>query len=955
MKMKSKSIYKLTTFMHKRLAAIFFLSLSFFSIALKADVSFPQETSDITADSQATYGKLPNGVRYVIEPNHEPHDRVSIRMLVLSGSLMEKDDQRGLAHYLEHMAFNGSRHHPPGTLIEYFQRQGMNFGGDTNAYTTFDRTVYKIELPNNKSQTIHEGLEVFSDMADQLLFTKEMITKERPIILSEKRTRDSADFREFVHAFNFLLPHSILPKRIPIGETLDIEHATREQFLDLYSTWYRPERIIVIVAGDISAHEIIPLLSSTFSEVKAHAPKAAEPNLGQVVTALGIKTAFDPEPDASATTVSITAIKPYSYTPDTRATRLAHLKRDIAVAMLSRRLSILSKKDQSPFNEAEVSSDEEYQFLSSSSISLTSDPTRWQASLSVAEQELRRALLYGFTQTELDQVVANIRNALKQAVAGSKTRRSSDIADSLVDTLAAKQVFTSPEQDLSFYEPELGHITPEVCLKALRLAFSAPGRYVIVAGNTSIPGDAKTVIEKTYQESSKVHVNPPEGQKNEPFAYTSFGAPGQVVENRKVSDLDLSLIRFSNGVALNFKHTPFEANRIRISVRIGAGKLTEPKNKAGLGFYTNITFNAGGLSKHSQDDLERILAGKTVGANFSVNADAFHFTGTTTREDLLLEFQLLTARITDPGYRPEASRIALKQIDEIYNSFAHDARGPLETTVPIALANFDNRFGFPSKSIFMKRNLDEVKTWLAPEFAHGPIEIAVVGDIDEASVISVVAQTFGALPKRAKKPDYKNERKVSFPSEPFSENLTVVTEIPKGIVQLTWPTDDSKNVFRSRRLNLLASIMSDRLRLKVREQLGGAYSPAAYSEPSDTFTHYGQINAECSVAPDQASLIAETIKSISYELSTKGITQDELNRAKLPILTSIKESKRTNMYWLMTVLANCQEYPDRLESSRTRQSDYESVTKDEIDALAKRYLSPDKAFQVIVRPIKASQ
>jgi hypothetical protein len=285
--------------MHKRLAAIFFLSLSFFSIALKADVSFPQETSDITADSQATYGKLPNGVRYVIEPNHEPHDRVSIRMLVLSGSLMEKDDQRGLAHYLEHMAFNGSRHHPPGTLIEYFQRQGMNFGGDTNAYTTFDRTVYKIELPNNKSQTIHEGLEVFSDMADQLLFTKEMITKERPIILSEKRTRDSADFREFVHAFNFLLPHSILPKRIPIGETLDIEHATREQFLDLYSTWYRPERIIVIVAGDISAHEIIPLLSSTFSEVKAHAPKAAEPNLGQVVTALGIKTAFDPEPDAS--------------------------------------------------------------------------------------------------------------------------------------------------------------------------------------------------------------------------------------------------------------------------------------------------------------------------------------------------------------------------------------------------------------------------------------------------------------------------------------------------------------------------------------------------------------------------------------------------------------------------------------------------------------------------------
>ena len=149
--------------------------------------------------------------------------------------------------------------------------------------------------------------------------------------------------------------------------------------------------------------------------------------------------------------------------------------------------------------------------------------------------------------------------------------------------------------------------------------------------------------------------------------------------------------------------------------------------------------------------------------------------------------------------------------------------------------------------------------------------------------------------------------------------------------------------------------MMDRLRIKIREQLGGAYSPEAFSLPSNTFTHYGQMTAQCLVAPEQATLIAETIRSISYDLSTKGVTEDELKRAKQPLLTSIKESVRTNPYWLMSVLANCQEMPERLEWCRTRQSDIESATKAEIDSLAKRYLSPDKAFQVIVRPVKPAQ
>jgi len=929
------------------------LALCVTTCALAA--SFPQDTSDLKADPQVIFGQLENGVRYVIEPNHEPHDRISLRMLVLSGSLMEKNDQRGLAHYLEHMAFNGSLHHAPGTLVEYFQRLGMSFGGDTNAYTTFDRTVYKIELPDTKPTTIKEGLEVFSDMADKLLLTPEMITKEKPIILSEKRARDSASYRQFVNTFEFILPQSLLPKRLPIGESSVIEHATRDQFIDLYQTWYRPEHIIVIVAGDTTKEAIEPIIKSTFSTVNAHGKAQPEPNLGTIENFTGLKTKFDPQPDASSTHISINVITPYIYTPDNAKQRNDKLIRDIACAILNRRLAILAKKENAPFNEAEVGVEENYQFFKSASILLTSDPKRWQNSLEVAEQELRRALNYGFSQSELAEIVATIQNDLNQAVASSSTRHSSDLADSLVDSLASKQVYTSPEQDLALYQPILKSITPDACLQALRTAFNAPGRSIVVSGNTTIHGDPNKEIEQTYLNSSKVKLIAPDGIKTASFAYTKFGNSGEVVQNRKVKDLDLSLIEFSNGVKLNFKKTPFEANRIRVSVRIGAGKLTEPKSKPGLGLYSNLTFSLGGLGKHSQDDLERILAGKNVGASFRVNSDAFSFSGVTNKDDLLLEFQLLAAYITDPGYRPEAARVAQKHIDELYNSINHNPEGPLETIIPRKIAGNDPRFGLPEKEITLQRNLNEVKAWLTPEFSHGPIEIAVVGDIDEESVIQAVAQTLGALQKRETKPDYTASRLVKIPTEAFSDNLTIESEIPKAVVQLTWPTDDYKNVYRTRRLNLLAEIMMDRLRIKIREQLGGAYSPEAFSQPSDTFTHFGVFTAECIVAPDQAALIAETIRSISYDLCTHGITEDELKRAKQPILTSIKQSVRTNPYWLMSVLANCQEEPERLEWSRSRIKDIESATKAEIDALAKRYLSPDKAFQVIVRPVKPGQ
>jgi zinc protease len=919
-----------------------------------APLPFPQAASDLPPDPAAHFGTLPNGLRYVIRPNHEPKDRASLRLLVLSGSLEENDNQRGLAHFLEHMAFNGSTHYAPGTLVEYFQRLGMSFGGDTNAYTSFDHTAYQIELPNTKPDTVAQGLRVFADFAGGLLLQPDMITKERPIILSEKRTRDSVEFREFVANFEFLLGDTLFPRRIPIGLSPVIEQADRDRFASLYNSWYRPERMVAIVVGDIDPAAVEPQIAAAFGAVAPRAPTPPPPDYGHVTVALGLRTAYHSEPEAPATDVSIDVIAPYSYQPDTAGLRLRHLARDLAVAMLNRRFEILSKKEGAPFIRGNASVQESFNFFRDAGIDLTCPPAQWQPALALGEQELRRALDFGFTASELREAVANSRNELQQAVATASTRRSPELVGEIIETLVDRTVFTSPEENLALLGPALDQVAPEDCANALRVVFSPPGRYVMVSGNAALPGDASAAIAAAYQAAHAVVIKAPESLSSDAFAYTDFGPPGKIVEQTYVKDLDLTLVRFANGVRVNLKKTPFEANQIRLTARVGAGKLVEPANQPGLAFFSDLTFGAGGLGRHSEDDLQRILAGKNVGVEFEVGEDALNFAGRTTREDLLLECELLAAHLTDPGYRPEALRVASKNLDEIYNELAHTPEGPLQAEVPRLLADGDPRFGLPPRAIAQARTLAEEKAWLAPQLGAGPLEVGIVGDLDLEATLAALARTLGALPARQPKPAYAAERLVHFPAQAFAKDYAVPTAIPKTAVALYWPTTDGLEIHVRRRLQLLASVFGDRLRVKIREQLGGAYDPAAVSEASETFTGYGLMLAEVTVDPVRAHEIADSVVAVAADLQANGVTPDELERAKKPMLTRLHEAVRTNPYWLASVLSRCQENPARLDWARTIQSDYLAVTKADLDALAQAYLAPGRVFRVIVSPQKAS-
>jgi len=907
-------------------------------------------------------GKLRNGLRYAIYPNKQPQGRASLRLVVKAGSLHETEAQRGLAHFLEHMAFSGSTYYPPGKLTEFFQRIGMRIGADTNAFTGFDRTLYVLELPQTDEETLAEAFRVFSDYAGGLLLLDEEIERERAIILSEKRERDSTTYRAQVANFEFLMGDSLLPKRLPIGEESVIRSADREQLLDFWNTWYRPERMTVVAVGDFDATQVESQIRKTFSPLKARAPARPEPDLGKLTKLNGSRAFYHYEPEAPATTIRWTRINPYFLsnvpTEDNLPKRMIDMMMTITVEMLNRRFLELSKQEGAPFLAARVVKQDQFQWYREATLEMRTKGEQWREALAAGEQELRRAMEHGFRRDELDEVLAELRTSIEGMARNAGSRQSRTLADELVEGSLNGTVLTHPHFDYSVYNPILGEMHVEMCNGMLRLLFgqapdSGQGTFISVIGNALIAEEEgkspSEIILAAGQASSAIPVEPLAEREAVEWAYANWGEPGIVVSDEHVKDLDLRLVRFANGVRLNVKKTNFEPGMIRVRARVGEGRLSEPEELPGLAIMSEATFNLGALGAHSTGELERIFSGHRLGSRFTVEDDTFILVGKTIFRDFRLHLQTLAAQLADPGWRPEALRMAHQGLEQMYRHFHYTADGPLATEVPRLLASGVAMHGFPDKQVLLSRTQAEVRDWLGPQLLGGPLEVAIVGDIDPEEAIAAVAETLGALPSRAERRDLAALRPLKLPEEPLNKTYRIPTQIERGEVRVYWPSGDAMDARRGRQLSLLCNILENRLRLQVRQKIGASYQPSATVHASGVFSGYGYFEVGCSVEPSRAREILGLIVQIGDDLAQYGVTKEELSRARQPLLTTVRQSLRNNQYWL-SVLAKPQEQPETLNFARRFRSDVEAITAEELNEMAKEYLGAGRASRVIVLP-----
>lgn len=917
--------------------------------AANSPIPLAHENSDIAADPAVTWGVLENGLRYAILPNAEPPNRVSLRLFVDAGSLMEADNQQGLAHFLEHMAFNGTENFPAGEMIEYFQRLGMGFGNHTNAHTSFRETVYKLELPNNEAAMTDEGMKLLRDYADGMLLLPDEIDDERGVILSEKRSRDSVEWRTFVEQMKFAFPENRISQRMPIGIEEVISGAPRERFVEFYENWYTPNRMAVIVVGDIETDAMVDLVKKYFGDAPAR-QKREIPAMG-IVSSRGLAAHYHPEKEAGETSVSIEALMPRVDPPDNRERRLADLQRMIAMRMIDRRLERISKDENSPISSASMSGDDFFDlgFALYSSISADCKPENWEAALSLIEQELRRALQFGFTQAELDESKAVIEQHFEDRAKQMGTRKSQDLANQIAARLGERRIFTSPADDLPRVQEALAQVTTESTQQALvDIWENANETLVMVSGNVEIDNAEGTILA-VYEKSRGIEVTPPEDKELADFAYSDLPEPGEIAERTEIEDLEIVQLRFANNVRVNLKATDFEEGSIYAKARIGSGLLSEPV--PGLSFLLSSIFTQGGLEAHSEDELQQLFAGASVGVGFSVDDDSFTLAGQTTPDDLGQQLELMRAYITNPGFRDEAVTEFRRTLDYVYQQLERTPGGFAQDEVALVLHGGDERFGYPPRDAVEALTLEQAREWVLPELENAYLEITLVGDFEVETAIEELAATFGNLPERKnEKPGYSEERRVSFPAG-GSQVFEFDSEIPKGMTAVHWPTIDIYDIEKTRRLSMLAAILDDRLRVKIREELGDAYSPFAHNLPSDTWADYGYLFAMVTVDPDKAESVAQVIAQIAEELASgEAIDEDELERAKKPQVVSIEEMRRTNRYWLTSVLESSQEYPERLDWARSFVDDYRNITVDEVNALAKEYLLEEKKFTAVVVP-----
>jgi len=913
------------------------------------DTTWPSDYSALKPAPDLVRGTLENGFRYVIKKNSEPENRAAIYLDVQAGSLNENDKQRGLAHFLEHMMFNGSTNFPPGSLIEYFQSIGMSFGNDTNAHTSYGETVYYLILPNTGSAELEKGLLVTADYSRNALLLDTEIERERGVILSEKRARDSAAYRTFVARSEFAYRGTMLPDRMVIGIDETLDAADHNLLASYYDSWYRPDNFVLVVVGDFEPAEVERLVKKNFSSLKAKGKRPECPEFGKLQHK-GVEAFYHHESELGKTEVSIETLWDVEPQNDSINLERHEILRYLGSMIMRYRLQRIQEEESPPFTQAAYYSSDIVNRIEYATITAVTDNEHWSKTLSVLDHVLRQAITYGFKNDELKRGKKELIAGLDSRVLTSKTTDSRKIGREIIRHLNTNRVYMGPEQERDLYGSIIEKLTVEDVNREFRAIWAHDSRLVSVSGDADLGENANAIILKKYSQSKTEDVRAPENKVAVVFPYLKVSNDKTVLpHSTKYPDIGVEKLVFKNGLVVNLKKTDFVENSFQLAVSFGDGKLSEPE--PGMAFMVQAVVNGSGSGKLSQSVLDTLTAGSSVVMNFRAGEAAFSWSGGALYKDFEFFVQILHTRMFDPGFRRSVYLTARSRAEMMYKEMGQEIEGALALEVKPFLAGGNARFGLPAWDKISHINFTDLDDWMRSVFKISDMEISLVGDFERDAVVKILGRYFDhSLLKEKTVP---KTVQIHFPASERRE-VSVKTSIDKSLIVVAWPTDDFWDIKRTRRLNILSAIFEDRLRKAIRESMGATYSPNCYSWGSRAYSRYGFLAVQMTVKPGMENIIVEKILEISEKLHSKGVTADELLRARKPTITSLKDSVRDNNYWLYSVLFQSTRHPEQLEWPESILTDYASISQKEVETLAEKYLQSGTVAVIRVHPDDSS-
>jgi len=904
--------------------------------------------SDIAPDPAWHFGTLPNGLRYAVRRNGVPPGQVSVRVRIDAGSLQEEDSEQGFAHLIEHLSFRGSEFVPDGEAKRVWQRLGATFGTDSNAQTTPTATIYKLDLPSATPDGLAESLKILAGMMAHPAIVQTALDAERPVVLAEQREQPGPQVRFGDKVRETMFAGQRLATRSTIGSIQMLQAATPASVRAFHDRWYRPERTVVILSGDFDPAVLEKQVVEHFSSWKGVGPSPVDPDFGKPDPSQPVSGALV-EPGLPGV-VQMAMLRPWHFNNDTILFNQKRLVDTLATFVINRRLESRARAGGS-FLQASVTLDDMSRSANGTFVTIMPVGDQWEAALKDVRGVIADAQAAPPSQAEVDRELAEYESAMKVQADTAAAEAGSKQADDLVEALDIRETVTSAATALSIVQQAKAQhmFTPAAVLTSTRRIFGEGVTRAIVNTPVADPNAAAELAAALKTEVKGVAETRAAGRRITFAALPKLGQPGKVVSRAPVADLDMEKVQFANGVRLLVFASPSESNRVYVRVRFGAGLNGLPADRPTPAWAAELALVASGIGKLGQEDLDRLTAGRQLGLDFDLGEDAFSYSAITSPTDMADELRLIATKMAMPGWDPNPVLRAKAVTLASYAGMSASPDGVLASDLDRLTHNGDPRWGLPAKADVDALTPQAFRAFWEPLLKTGPIEVQVFGDIKPDTTIAAVAASLGTLPPRSAS---------TVPPAPIAFPAHVATPVVRyhdgqdnqAAAVIAWPTGSGiAGITESRRLDVLAQIFSDRLFEGLRSAQGASYSPNVSSQWPIGLDGGGKLVAMGKVAPDHVDFFLKTARDIAADLVAHPVSADELQRLLGPMAQNLLRISTGSQFWMQQTAGGAFD-PRRIAALRTLASDISGTTPADIQAVAKRYLLPDKDWTMVVLP-----
>lgn len=921
-------------------------ALAAFSFLLPSAMAKP-----LPHDSRVQTGTLGNGFTWKFRQHDNPPGKMAIIMHVRTGSLNEKDSQQGLAHFIEHMAFNGSENFAPGELIPYFESVGMEFGGDLNAFTSFDQTAYMLFLPDTNPEEIDKALLVLSDYAFRMLLLKEEIDKERGVVLEESRRGKGAFQRIRDKLWPELFADTRFAVRLPIGKDEILESAKRPEFEDYYRTWYRPENMTLVMVGDVEASKVIPMIKKQFGNFRSKA-SSRKPETPEFKTFTKQRAMVVTDAEMAMCNVGMLNILPGRPPVTTEGQWHQELIEEIGSWIIGRRFEELVNKGEASFRRASASAMAFFNDAVLITGNASGEPQDWNKMLEELVMGVHRARQFGFTEHELQLAKKELLADAERAVRTEPTTNARSFMFQIMSATNDREPVLSAQQELDLYKKSL----PNVDLAEVDAVFTKnfkPGSFaytIEMVEKEGVDAPSSDDVLAAARAAWARRVTPIQEEAAPTDLLAALPTPGKVVDATTDEELGITSVWLSNGVRVHHRFMDYKEDTVLVTISLAGGDIEETKKNVGVTEVASLAISEPSTSRLTTTNVNDLMTGKNISVRGGGGGDAFRVSVTGSPRDLETGLQLAHALLTD-GKITEAAfknwrlqslqRIEMMRTMPMFRAF--EASEDL-------LTGGDPRFAFPTKEIVERQSISRSQAWFDRLCRTSPIEVSVVGEISRDDAMALVAKYIGSLSKRSRSADSLNKlRRVARPTGPLSRHVDVKTVTPQGMSMAGFVAGEALNTRDLRAMALASNIMTSRVVKRIREELSWVYSIRASHRPNFAFRDAGRFVAAAPCDPANVDKVVDEIHRMFKVFADDGPTEEELTNAKKQIANNLDTQMKEPRYW-SSVLSNLDLHGRNLDDEKGKVASYNRFTTSQVRGTFRKYYTPERKFSVTATP-----